>query len=106
MSGRHSYDKLREKMSPERRRRNEARANAELEQMLLRELRKLVGMTQSDLAKALGVSQASVSQTEAADDMQISTLQRIVHALGGELEIVVKLPRGTVAVTPQFTPAA
>lgn len=28
--------------------------------------------------------------------MQISTLRRIVEALGGELELVAKMPRGTI----------
>jgi hypothetical protein len=31
-------------------------------------------------------------------DMQISTLRRIVNALGGELEVVARFPEGTVKI--------
>jgi DNA-binding XRE family transcriptional regulator len=106
MAGRHSYDTLRKKMPSRQRSEVERRVKEELQQMLLGELRKLMGLTQAELADAIGVSQANVSQFENANDMQISTLQRIVEALGGELEIVVKLPTGKVSVTPQFQGAA
>jgi hypothetical protein len=35
--------------------------------------------------------------------MQISTLQKIVKALGGELEVLAKFPKGTVKID-QFDP--
>jgi transcriptional regulator with XRE-family HTH domain len=62
--------------------------------MLLGELRKLEGVTQVELAEKLGIKQPAISQLEQQDDMQISTLQRIVKALGGVLEITVRLPGG------------
>lgn len=62
--------------------------------MLLAGLRKLEGVTQVELARKLGIKQPVVSQLEQQDDMQVSTLQRIVEALGGVLEITVRLPGG------------
>jgi transcriptional regulator with XRE-family HTH domain len=52
------------------------------------------GMTQRQLADALGVKQPTLAQFEKQDDIQVSTLRRIVEALGGELDLVVRLPSG------------
>ena len=80
MAGHHPFKKLLDKMTPERRAEIDRRVQEDLQEMLLVELRKLMGMTQTNLAEELGVSQANVSQLENASDMQISTLQRIVQA--------------------------
>jgi len=98
MAGHKSY--LRERMSSERRARNEAAARQMQAEMLLAELRKHAEMTQSEVAAALGIKQPEVSRLEGEDDMQISTLARLVRALGGELEICVNLPKvGRVRLT-------
>ena len=99
MAGHTNYNVLRNRMSPERRARIDRAVQKELERMLLVELRKLSGMTQAQVAKALGIKQPSLSQLESQDDMQISTLRRIVEALGGELEIIATLPTGRVALS-------
>lgn len=78
----------------------------ELESMLLAELRKLAGMTQTELADRLGVNQSTISQLEHQDDVQVSTLRRIVEALGGELEITAKLPGGRITIAPFSSRAA
>jgi transcriptional regulator with XRE-family HTH domain len=70
--------------------------------MLLSELRKLPDLTQAEIAKALGISQPEISRPEGEQDMQISTLAKLVRALGGELEISVKLPNGTLKLA-QFS---
>ena len=90
------FSELRGKMSPERRARVDAQAREMMVEMLLAEIRKEAGLTQADLAEALGIKQPSLSKLEAQDDMQISTLRRIIKALGGELELVAKMPRGTI----------
>ena len=64
-----------------------------------------MGLTQEELAATLGVKQPTVSRLESQNDMQISTLRRLIQALGGELEIVVHLPGGDVRLR-QFTDAA
>jgi transcriptional regulator with XRE-family HTH domain len=66
--------------------------------MLVGELRKLAGKTQSQLAGKLGIKQPTLSKLEKQSDMQISTLQRIVQALGGELEVVARFPQGAVKI--------
>ena len=48
--------------------------------MLLGEVRKQLGFTQTSVAKAMGVSQSALSQVESQDDVQLSTLRRLVKA--------------------------
>ena len=67
-------------------------------EMLLAEIRKSVGLTQEDLAAALGVKQPSLSKLENQDDMHISTLRRLIEALGGQLEIVARMPKGEIRI--------
>jgi transcriptional regulator with XRE-family HTH domain len=71
--------------------------------MLLAQIRKSVGLTQEDLAAQLGIKQPTLSKLESQDDMQISTLQRLIRALGGELELIAHLPGGDIRIR-QFTP--
>jgi transcriptional regulator with XRE-family HTH domain len=60
--------------------------------MSLKELREASGKTQADLAAALQIRQASVSELEArGDEIRLSTLRRYVEALGGRVELNVKL---------------
>ena len=93
------YQKLRDRMPPERRTQAEMRARDMMAEMFLAEIRKQAGLTQVDLANALDIKQPSLSRLEGQDDMQISTLRRIVEALGGELELVARLPGGTVRLS-------
>ena len=83
-------------MSKASRKRAAARTKALLGEMLLGELRKATGYSQKTLAAKLKMKQPSLSKLENARDMQVTTLQNIVLALGGELEIVCKFPRGDV----------
>lgn len=62
--------------------------------VLLRELRALLGVTQDELAERLGVQQAAVSRLERRSDMTLGSLRRYVAALGGELEISIRTPGG------------
>src|SRR5580693_5226013 len=58
----------------------------------LRELRKVAGKAQADIAMALKIKQPSVSKIEKQTDMYLSTLRSYVEAIGGELDLVVRLP--------------
>lgn len=40
----------------------------------------------------MGVSQASISKVEGGKDIQLSTLQNYVKALGSEVNIIAKMP--------------
>jgi len=48
--------------------------------------------TQAQLARKLKKPQATVSRIERQTDMLISTLDHVVHALGGRVRIIAELP--------------
>src|SRR6478609_12229135 len=85
-------DKLR-KLSPAQRKRVETRA-ADLiaEEMTLRELRRARKLTQVRMAKALGITQDSVSRLEKRSDLLLSTLRKTINAMGGNLSLVAEFP--------------
>jgi DNA-binding XRE family transcriptional regulator len=56
-------------------------------QVSLRELRRLAGKTQEQVADESGLSQSALSHFESAPDHKLSALRRYVAALGGELEV-------------------
>jgi len=99
-----SFTELEARMSPRSRQRAKTKARRLLAEMLLPELRRRTGTTQAELARALGIKQPTLSRIESQDDMQVSTLSRIVEALGGSLDIVVHLPSGDYRLS-QFDPA-
>ena len=95
-----SFDQLvRRTTTPATRRRAARRTREMLAELLLSEIRKLAGRSQRELAGALGIKQPSLSKLENQDDMQISTLQRIVEALGGQVELLARFPHGTARMT-------
>ena len=75
------------------RRKVEARG-AELiaEEMTLRELRRARRLTQVRVAKALGITQDSVSRLEKRSDILLSTLRKTVEVMGGNLSLVAEFP--------------
>lgn len=81
------------RLSPAQRRKVEARA-AELvaEEMTLGELRRARKLTQVRMAKALGITQDSVSRLEKRSDLLLSTLRKTVKAMGGSLSLVAEFP--------------
>ncbi len=77
-------------------------ARREISLKRLREIRRL---TQEELAKRLDVKQATVSKLEQRDELLVSTLRRVVAALGGKLEIVAKFSDGPLTLDfgdPEF----
>ena len=64
----------------------------------LANLRKTKRLKQTELAALMGVSQASISKVESGKDIQLSTLQNYVSALGGEISITVKMPDGIITL--------
>lgn len=99
-----TFDELVKRTTKKRTRDRAARRTRELlSGLLLSEVRTLSGRTQRQLADALGIRQPSLSKLEHQSDMQVSTLQRIVAALGGELELVARFPTRAVKLA-QFQP--
>src|SRR5580693_3772538 len=74
------------------------RAHELLGELLLSEVRRLAGKSQQEVAETLGMKQPSLSKLEKQGDMQISTLRKIIKALGGELEVLARFPKGTVKI--------
>ena len=99
-----NFKELERAMLPASLARAKSRAKEMMAEMLLAEIRKNVGMTQEDLAAQLGIKQPTLSKLESQDDMQISTLQRLIQALGGELELIAHLPGGDIRIR-QFASA-
>lgn len=94
-----SFDELVQQTTNKRTRAKAARRTKELlGELLLSEVRRLNGKSQQELADLLGIKQPSLSKLEKQTDMQISTLQKIVAALGGELEVLARFPKGTVRI--------
>ena len=62
----------------------------------LAKLRKTKQLKQTELAAMMGVSQACISKVESGKDIQISTLQNYVRALGGEVSIIAKMPNSDI----------
>lgn len=77
-------------LGPERVAKAKAAAHRKREAMFLAEVRKQLGLTQTTVAKAMGVSQSALSQLESQNDLQLSTHSRLVKALGGELDLIAR----------------
>jgi transcriptional regulator with XRE-family HTH domain len=92
------FKELMDRMSPERRARIEARVREIEAEMPLDELREARDFTQEHLAKILKVRQAAVSKLERRADMYLSTLEKFVEAMGGELQIRAVFPEGAVNI--------
>lgn len=82
------FSDLVKQMSPESQKRIKEKADKlRKEYMLLRELREKLNLTQEQMAFLLDITQSTVSKTENFTDMHISTLQKFVNAMGGDLRI-------------------
>src|SRR5690349_21422024 len=88
----HKYAELRAQMSPE----SQARARRQTEIMLaamdLRNLLKERGYTQKDLAQQLEIAQGNVSRMLRRPNMHVSTLQELIEAMGGQLQLTAHFP--------------
>jgi len=99
------FKELEATMPPESLARAKLRAKEMMAEMLLSEIRQATGLTQEEVAASLGIKQPTLSRIESQDDIQVSTLQRLVRALGGELEIIAHLPGRDVRIR-QFRESA
>jgi len=95
------------KLTPAERKKVEARA-AEIiaEEMSLRDLRKARKLTQARVAKALGVTQDSVSRLEKRSDLLLSTLRKTVKAMGGDVRIIAEFPDRAPVTLSEISDAA
>jgi DNA-binding XRE family transcriptional regulator len=81
------------KLSSAERKKVEGRAGEIIaEEMTLRDLRKARKLTQARVAKALGITQDSVSRLEKRSDLLLSTLRKTIRAMGGNVRIIAEFP--------------
>jgi predicted transcriptional regulator len=92
----HKYAELRAKLGPKAKKISDQLYSQHVEQMALHELREALDLTQEQLAELMKVSQVAISRMERRPDMYVSTLRRVIEAMGGELEIRAVLPKRTV----------
>lgn len=64
---------------------------AELVASHLGELRRALGVDQTELAERLGMTQGGLSRLERSADPKLSTLRKLTEALGGTLRIEVEV---------------
>jgi predicted transcriptional regulator len=85
----HRWEDLREKaVTPEEKETVDRQIADELFAMDLRSMRELLGKTQEEVADAAHMTQSEISRMERRSDHRLSTLRRLVKALGGDLEVV------------------
>ena len=60
--------------------------------MTLRELRQAQKLTQTRMAKTLGISQDSISRLEKRSDLLLSTLRKTIEVMGGSLILLAQFP--------------
>lgn len=65
----------------------------------LASLRRARGYSQADVARALKTAQADISKLEHRDDPRLSTLIRYAEALGGVLELHVRIDAEVLPLT-------
>jgi len=64
----------------------------------LAELRKSCHKSQCEVAAALGIGQLAVSRLERRKNLGLGSLRAYTTALGGTLELIVRLPRRAVRI--------
>lgn len=87
--------------SPDRvaaRERSRAELRAEQRGYQLAQLRKNMGLTQAQVAVAMGVSQARVSQIEHGRITELDAVRAYIEALGGTVDVMARVGDWTVKV--------
>jgi len=92
------FDEMRAAINadPHRRARVEAYKQEIDTALNLAALRKQRSMTQREMAAALGVSQARVSQIERGNNLELTTVSKYLAALGGSLHLTAAFDGTTV----------
>jgi len=110
LKGQQSYDEYwaEQMANPEFRRVYEEEAAKKELWLQLVEARMSAGLTQQELAKRLGVSQAQVARIEKRgyDAYTLNTLRRYIDALGEGFQLEVKVRQPEPAIQPPTIPRA
>jgi hypothetical protein len=92
------FSVLRERMTPERRAKNETRVQLALLHLTFLEQLKSLGYTDEELEKELSTFESAFSDLDNAEDIQVSALSRYIHALGGSLKLVANFPDQEIVI--------
>lgn len=93
------FSDLTKDLSPQRRKRIEAKKAKMRAAMALHDMRRARAMTQKALGETLHVNQPAVAKMERRRDMYVSNLRAYIEAMGGRLRIVADFPEGEIEVT-------
>ena len=63
-----------------------------MQRATLKQLRKMVKLTQADLSETMGVGQDTVSRLEKRHDLLLASISHYVERLGGKLELTAIFP--------------
>ncbi|SMC99940.1 XRE family transcriptional regulator [Rhizobium sp. RU36D] len=85
---------LRAELPEDVRRRLDAKREERRLGRALAEVRKAMQATQQDVALGAAMTQNTVSKIENADDVLLSSVVRYMHAIGGGVELILKMPDG------------
>ncbi len=81
--------------SSENKKRIQEKSERLKEDYLLTQIRNDLNMSQTELAKALGISRPAVSKMEKMkQNIGILTLKKYIKALGGQLSLQIRMPTG------------
>jgi DNA-binding XRE family transcriptional regulator len=94
----HKRKELRRAPSLERKAKTRRIVQPAVEAVTLNQLREARSLTQTSLARMMGVNQGSVSKMEKRTDIYVSTLRSYLEAMGGQLQIKAVFPEGEVEI--------
>ena len=81
------------KLSPERQQRIKARASQiYLEELTFKHLQEQLGFSEAELDQYFNETQSKSSKLEGQEGLELNTVREVVKALGGTLEIIIKIP--------------
>lgn len=93
-----SFKNLVNQLPVERLENIENRAQGMLLEMALQEIRQNRHLTQQQIAGNLKLNQAALSKMENQSDIHVSTLRKIVTAMGGHLKLVAQFPDEEIVI--------
>jgi hypothetical protein len=81
------------KLSPKRQERIKSRASKiYLEELTFKYLQDKLGLSEEELEQYFAESHPRKAKVESREGLELNTLQEVVNALGGTLEITIKIP--------------
>jgi len=91
------WSEIRKNLTPDQIARSDSKAEKLRIGIFIAERRKESGLTQQELADNLGITQQAISKMEWGEEIQFSTLRKVLSVLGGEL--YVHLPDREISLT-------